>query len=69
MIYWAVDEGSLNTILEPGEHAVISIGFNQTIDAPSALENLIVELTVTGGATLTVERFIPNINGRVIDLG
>ncbi len=69
IIYWAVDEGSLNTILEPGEHAVISIGFNQTNDAPSALENLIVELTVTGGATLTVERFIPNINGRVMDLG
>ena len=69
IIYWAVDDGSLNTILEPGEHAVISIGFNQTNDAPSALENLIVELTVTGGATLTVERFIPNINGRVIDLG
>jgi flagellin FlaB len=69
IIYWAVDEGSFNTILEPGEHAVISIGFNQTNDAPSALENLIVELTVTGGATLTVERFIPNINGRVIDLG
>jgi len=67
IIYWAV--GDQNTILEQGEHAVISIGFERGTDAPSALENIIVELTVTGGATLTVERFIPNINGRVIDLG
>jgi len=67
IIYWAV--GDQNTILEQGEHAVISIGFNVANDAPSSLDKVKIELTVTGGATLTVERDIPNISSRIIDLG
>ncbi len=69
IIYWAVDEGSFNTILEQGEHAVLSLGFNQTSDAPASLDKVKIELTVTGGATLTIERNVPNISSRVIDLG
>jgi len=67
IIYWAV--GDQNTILEQGEHAVISIGFNAANDAPTSLDKIKIELTVTGGATLTVERDIPNISSKVIDLG
>jgi len=67
IIYWAV--GGTNTILDQGEHAVISIGFNPTTDAPSSLDKIKLELTVTGGATLTVERDIPNISSNVTDLG
>ncbi len=67
IIYWAV--GDQNTILEQGEHAVISIGFNAATDAPASLDKIKIELTVTGGATLTVERDIPNISSSVIDLG
>jgi len=69
IIYWAVDEGSFNTILEQGEHAVLSLGFNRTNDAPTSLDKVKIELTVTGGATLTIERDVPNISSRVIDLG
>ncbi len=67
IIYWAV--GDQNTSLEQGEPAVISIGFNATNDAPTSLDKVKIELTVTGGATLTVERDIPNISSRIIDLG
>jgi len=69
IIYWAVDNGNLNTILEQGEHAVLSLGFNRTNDAPTSLDKVKIELTVTGGATLTIERDVPNISSRVIDLG
>jgi len=67
IIYWAV--GDQNTILEQGEHAVLSIGFERGTDAPASLDKVKIELTVTGGATLTVERDIPNISSKVIDLG
>jgi len=67
IIYWAVGNG--NTILEQGEHAVLSVGFNQTNDAPASLDKIKIELTVTGGATLTIERNVPNISSQVIDLG
>jgi flagellin FlaB len=69
IIYWAVSQQAPpNTILEQGEHAILSIGWNAT-DAPSSLDKFKVELTVTGGATLTIDRDIPNISGDVIDLG
>jgi len=69
IIYWVVDEGDFNTILEQGEHAVLSIGFNQTNDAPASLDKIKIELTVTGAATLTVERDVPSISNRILDLG
>ncbi len=69
IIYWAVDEGDFNTILEQGEHAVLSLGFNQTSDAPASLDKIKIELTVTGAATLTVERDVPSITNRILDLG
>ncbi len=69
IIYWAVSQQAVpNTILEQGEHAILSIGWNAT-HAPDSLDKIKVELTITGGATLTVERDIPNISSFVVDLG
>jgi archaeal flagellin FlaB len=69
IIYWAVSQQTPpNTILEQGEHAVLSVAWDAT-EEPASLEKIKVELTVTGGATMTVERDIPNISSRVVDLG
>ncbi len=69
IIYWAVSQQTPpNTILEQGEHAILSIGWNGA-DPPDSLDKIKIELTITGGATLTVERDIPNISSAVIDLG
>jgi len=69
IIYWAVaQQAPPNTILEQGEHAILSIGWNAA-DPPNSLDKVKIELTITGGATLTVERDIPNISSDVVDLG
>jgi len=68
IIYWAVSKQTPpNTVLEPGEHAILSIGWTVG-DAPSSLDKIKIELTVTGGATLTIERDVPTISSAVIDL-
>jgi len=71
IIYWAVaNQVPPNSILEPGEHAVMSIGWSQVPDErPADLNKIKVELAVSGGATLTVERTIPNISSTIVDLG
>ncbi len=70
IIYWAVSQqtGPINSILEQGEHAVLSVAWDAT-EEPSSLDKIKIELTITGGATLTVERDVPNVSSRVIDLG
>jgi len=69
IIYWAVaQQAPPNTILEQGEHAILSLGWNAG-DPPDSLDKIKIELTITGGATLTIERDIPNISSDVIDLG
>jgi len=68
IIYWVVSQQAPpNSILDQGEHAILSIGWNAA-DAPSNLDKIKIELTVTGGATLTIERVLPNISSAVIDL-
>ncbi len=71
IIYWAVaNQVPPNSILEPGEHAVLSVGWSQAPDErPTDLDKIKVELAVTGGATLTIERTIPNISSTIVDLG
>ncbi len=71
IIYWAVaNQSPPNSILEPGEHAVLSIGWDQSPEErPTDLDKIKIELGVTGGATLTIERTIPNISTTIIDLG
>jgi len=69
IIYWAVSQQTPpNTILDTGEHAILSIGWNAA-DPPNSLDKIKIELTITGGATLTVERDVPNISSAIIDLG
>jgi len=70
IIYWAVaNQDPPNSILEPGEHAVMSIGWSQAPDErPTDLVKIKIELSVTGGATLTVERQVPNISSSMVDL-
>ncbi len=70
IIYWAVSNqvGAPNSILEPGEHAILSVGWGAT-EEPTSLDKIKIELAVTGGATLTTERTIPNISTTIIDLG
>ena len=72
IIYWAVSNQNPlpNSILELGEHAVLSIGWSQAPDErPTDLDKIKIELAVSGGATLTIERTIPNISSTIVDLG
>ncbi len=70
IIYWAVaNQVPPNSFLEPGEHAVLSVGWSQTPEErPTHLDKIKIELAVSGGATLTVERQVPNISSSMVDL-
>jgi len=67
IIYWSVQQNQ-NSILERGEHVVIAIGYRD-VDRPAALDKIRAELLIPSGATLTVERNIPNITNMIVDLG
>ena len=66
-IYW-VKRLNANQVLDQGEHAVLAIAFAPN-DRPYALDKINVEIMSSTGATLTMERYIPNINHEVLDLG
>ena len=66
-IYFTVDINA-NNILDPGEHAVLAVVFDTT-DTPAALDKVKIELIPPSGATLTVERQIPNLSTSFVDLG
>jgi archaeal flagellin FlaB len=66
-IYWTVASNT-NDILEGGEHAVLAIVFSAN-NRPAELDTIRAELIVASGASLTVERQIPNIISEVVDLG
>ncbi len=69
IIYWAVSaQDPPNAILEKGEHAVIAIAYSSA-DAPAGLDKIRAEVLLSSGATLTVERNIPNLTTTVVDLG
>ncbi len=69
IIYWTVSaQNPPNTILEPGEHAVIGIAYNLN-DSPTGLDKVRAEVLLPSGATLTVERNIPNLTSVIVDLG
>jgi len=67
IIYWTVRQNT-NTILETGEHVVIAIGYKDE-DRPAALDKIRAELLLAKGATLTIERNVPNITNLIVDLG
>ncbi len=66
-IYWTVNINN-NSILDQGEHAVLVVAFN-TGDNPTPLDKVKIELIPPSGATMTVERQIPNISSSYVDLG
>ena len=69
IIYWTVSaQNPPNTILEKGEHAVIGISYALG-DQPSGLDKIRAEVLLSSGATLTVERNIPNLTTSIVDLG
>jgi flagellin FlaB len=69
IIYWTVSsQNPPNSILEQGEHAVIGIGY-RTQDKPIGLDKIRIEVLLSSGATLTVERNIPNLTSMITDLG
>ncbi len=67
IIYWTVQQNT-NNILEQGEHVVIAIGYKD-VDRPAALDKIRAELLLAKGATLTIERNVPNITNLIVDLG
>jgi len=69
IIYWTIAAQSPpNAILEKGEHAVIGIAYNNA-DRPAALDKIRAEVLLSSGATMTVERNIPNLTTMIVDLG
>jgi len=67
IIYW-VNNINNNTIIDIGEHAVISVAYSVG-DRPKQLDVVSIEVSVPQGAPLTVDRTIPNITSEVLDLG
>ena len=67
-IYYTVNLNN-NDILDQGEHAILAIIFGPATDRPVALDKVKMELIPPSGATLTVERQIPNISTTYVDLG
>ena len=69
IVYWTV--GNTNTLLEQGEHAIVSLAWNQVApdERPLELDKLKVEIVAAKGAILSVTRQIPSISNNVVPLG
>jgi len=66
-VYW-VKRSNINQILDVGEHAVLAVAFASD-ERPQALDRISLELIISTGATLTIERHFPSITHEVLDLG
>ena len=67
IVYWVVNANN-NTILDLGEHVVLSIAYGPS-DRPVSLDFVAWEILPPKGAPLTVDRVVPNITNEVVDLG
>jgi len=67
IIYWTINLNN-NTILDIGEHVVLSIAYSSN-DSPKSLDHVAWELSTPKGAPLTVERTIADITTPIVDLG
>ena len=67
-IYWTNTNSPQNSFLDPGEHAVLAIGFAAS-ERPLSLDKIRIEIILSTGATLTIERDIPTLTNIVTDLG
>jgi archaeal flagellin FlaB len=67
IIYWTINLNN-NTILDIGEHVVLSIAYSNK-DRPSSLDQVSWELSTPKGAPMTVQRTIADITTPIVDLG
>jgi archaeal flagellin FlaB len=67
IIYFTVNQNN-NTIIDIGEHAVLSVAFSSK-DRPHSLDHIAWEVSTPKGAPMTVDRTIPNISTEIVDLG
>ena len=65
--YYSVNRNN-NAILDQGEHVILLIQ-HEVNERPASLDTIRAELLVPTGATLTIERQVPNITNLVVDLG
>jgi len=66
-LYWSASNTPQNNVLDMGEHANLAIAFKEG-DRPVTYDDMRIEIIVAEGATLTIERDIPNISTIVVDL-
>ena len=67
IIYWTVNLNN-NTILDIGEHVVLSVAYSAK-DRPGSLAHVSWELSTPKGAPMTVDRTIADITTQIVDLG
>ena len=67
IIYFTVNRND-NAIMDIGEHAQLSVAYAIN-DRPSSLDYVAFEISTPKGAQLTVDRTIPNITTKIVDLG
>ena len=66
IMYWTVNQNA-NTILDIGEHVVLSVAFAGT-DKTSALENISFEVSTTKDPPMIVGRDAPKITTKIVAL-
>jgi flagellin FlaB len=69
-MYWSINKND-NTVAEPGEHLVLAIVYKVQTgadDRPASQSRFMAELIPTRGATLTVQREVPVVTDKIIDL-
>ncbi len=67
VVYFSVNRNN-NAILDDGEHAVLAIIYRGS-ERPQALDAIKAETVVPTGPPLSIERDVPNITSKVVDLG
>jgi len=67
IIYWTINLNN-NTILDVGEHVVLSIAYSGK-DRPGSLSHVAWEISTPKGAPMTVDRTIADITTQIVDLG
>jgi flagellin FlaB len=67
IFYWNVNQND-NAIMDIGEHAQLSVAYARD-DRPESLDNVAFEISTPKGAPLTVDRLVPNITTKIVDLG
>jgi len=67
IVYWTINLNN-NTILDIGEHIVLSVAYSAK-DRPASLSHVVWEISTPKGAPMTVDRTIADITTSIVDLG